>query len=54
MNQRIQASQVQVSQQKEHVEQLQDKLNLMEGRVIDLQDFQTLSLETHTKIEAEQ
>ena len=54
MNQRIQASQVQVAQQKEHAEQLQAKLNLMEGRVIDLKDFQTLSLETYTKIEAEQ
>jgi hypothetical protein len=54
MNQKIQASQVQVAQQKEHAEQLQARLNLMEGRVIDLKDFQTLSLETHTKIEAEQ
>jgi hypothetical protein len=42
---------VQVSQQKEHVEQLHARLNLMEGQVIDLKDFQTLSLETHTKIE---
>ena len=54
MNQRIQASQVQAAQQKEHAEQLQDKLNLMEGWVIDLKYFQTLSLEMHTKIEAEQ
>jgi hypothetical protein len=44
---------VQVCQQKEHAEQLQTKLNLMEGRVIDLKDFQTLSLEMHTKIEVE-
>jgi hypothetical protein len=53
MNQRIQASQVQVAQQKELAEQLQTKLNLMEGWVIDLKDFQTLSLETHAKIESE-
>jgi hypothetical protein len=54
MNQKIQESQVQVAQQKKHAEQLQARLNLMEGWVIDLKDFQTLSLETHTKIEAEQ
>jgi hypothetical protein len=54
MNQKIQASQVQVAHQKEHAEQLHARLNLMEGWVIDLKDFQTLSLETHTKIEVEQ
>jgi hypothetical protein len=54
MNQRIQASQVQVTQQKELVKQLQAKLNLTEGRVVDLKAFQTLSLEAHTKIEVEQ
>jgi hypothetical protein len=36
MNQNIQASQVQVAQQKEHAGQLQASLNLMEGQVIDL------------------
>jgi chromosome segregation ATPase len=53
MNQKIQASQVQVTQQKEHAKHLQARLNLMEDQVIDLKDFQALSLETHTKIEAE-
>ena len=38
----------------ELVKQLQAKLSLTEGRVMDLKDFQTLSLEAHTKIEAEQ
>ena len=50
MNQRIQASQVQVTQQKELVKQLQAKLNLTEGWVVDLKALQTLSLEAHTKI----
>jgi chromosome segregation ATPase len=54
MNQRIQASQVQVTQQEELIKQLQAKLNLTEGRVVDSKAFQTLSLEAHTKIEAEQ
>jgi hypothetical protein len=53
MNQRIQASQVQVTQKKELVKQLQAKLNLTEGQVLDLKAFQTLSLEEHTKIEVE-
>ena len=44
MNQRIQASQVQVTQQKELVKQLHANLNLTEGRVVDLNSFQTLSL----------
>jgi hypothetical protein len=50
MNQRIQVSQVQVTQQRELVKQLQAKLSFTEGRVMDLKDFQTLSLEAHTKI----
>jgi hypothetical protein len=45
MNQKIQASQVQVSQQKEHAEQLQARLNSMEGQVIDQKYFQAQSLE---------
>jgi CCR4-NOT transcriptional regulation complex NOT5 subunit len=45
---------VQVTQQKELVKQLHAKLNLTEGRVVDLKAFQTLSLEAHTKIEAKQ
>jgi hypothetical protein len=53
MNQKIQASQVQVAQQKEHAEQLQARLNLMEGQVIDLKSFQAQSLEVHSKIEVE-
>jgi peptidoglycan hydrolase CwlO-like protein len=39
MNERIQASQVQVTQQKELIKQLQAKLNLIEGRVVDLKAF---------------
>jgi len=54
MNQRIQASQVQVTQQRELVKQLQAKLSLTEGQVMELKVFQTLSLEAHTKIEVEQ
>jgi hypothetical protein len=54
MNRKIQASQVQVSQQRELVNQLQVKLSLTEGWVMDLKSFQTFSLEIHTKIEAEQ
>jgi hypothetical protein len=40
---------VQVAQQKKHAEQLQAKLNLMEGQVIDLKDFHTLSQENTYK-----
>jgi hypothetical protein len=54
MTQRIQATQVQVTQQKELVKHLQAKLNLTEGWVIDLKAFQTVSLEAHTKIEVKQ
>jgi hypothetical protein len=54
MNHRIQASQVQVTQQKELIKHLQENLNLTEGWVVDLKAFQTLSLEAHTKIEGEQ
>ena len=54
MNQRIQVCQVQVTQQKELVKQLQAKLNLTESQVVYLKAFQTLSLEAHTKIEAKQ
>jgi ribosomal protein S20 len=39
MNQKIHASQVQIAQQKEHVEQLQVRVNLMEGQVIDMKAF---------------
>jgi hypothetical protein len=54
MNHRIQVSQVHVTQQSEIVKQLQAKLILTEGRVIDLKDFHALLLEAHTKIEVEQ
>ena len=53
MNQRIQVSQVQVTQQSELVKQSQAKLSLTEGWVIELKYFQALSLEAHTKVEAE-
>jgi hypothetical protein len=54
MNQRIQVNKLQVTQQSELVKQLQAKLSLTEGRVVYLKAFQSLSLETHTNIEAEQ
>jgi hypothetical protein len=54
MNQKMQASQLQITQQKEHAEQLQARLILMEGQIIDLKAFQAQSLEVHSKIEVGQ
>jgi hypothetical protein len=54
MNQKVQTSQMQVIQQEGLVKQLQAKLDLTEGQVIDLKFFQVHSLEVHTNIEAEQ
>jgi hypothetical protein len=51
MSQKMKASQLQITKQKEHEEQLQARLILMEGQIIDLKYFQAHSLEVHSKIE---
>jgi cob(I)alamin adenosyltransferase len=50
----MQDSQGQATQQEELVIQLQERLNSIQNQVIDLKFFQDLSVEVHTKIEAEQ
>jgi hypothetical protein len=54
MSQEIQTNQLQITQQKEHAEQLQARLISMEDQIIDLKSFQAQSLEVHSKIEIEQ
>jgi hypothetical protein len=51
---KMQNSQGQATQQEELARQLQERLNSIQNQVIDLKVFQDLSLEVHTKIEAEQ
>ena len=44
-------NQLQITQQKENVEQLQARLISMEDHIIDLKAFQAQSLEVNSKIE---
>ena len=54
MSQEIQTNHLQITQQKEHAEQLQARLISMEDQIIDLKAFEAQSLEVHSKIEIEQ